>query len=163
MNLYQIRTEHLALIAQIEEQDGEIYDHQEQALGFTQEAFQEKAVSVGFAVKSYEDGIKAIEAEIKRLQGMKQGAEKRMEWWKSQLEGAMHQFGVEKIDTPTLKLSFRKSEAVEVENEDLIPQDVKELVPASWKISKTKIKEAIKAGKEVPGASLVSRQNLQIK
>lgn len=163
MNLYRIQQEHLALLAQIEEQEGEIYDHQEMALGFTLDAFQEKAVSVGFLTKQLEDGITTIDAEIKRLQAMKTAATKRQEWFEAQLAGAMNQFGIEKIDTPTLKISFRKSEAVEVADETLLPESVKEEVPASWKVSKTKIKEAIKAGNEVPGASLVTRQNLQIK
>lgn len=163
MQLYRIQQEHINLLAQIEEQEGEIFPHQEEALGFTQEAFQEKAISCGFMTKHIGDGIAAIDAEIKRLQTMKASALKRQEWLEKMLAGAMHQFGVEKIDTPTLKISFRKSEAVEIEDEMKIPQSVKELIPASWKVSKTKIKEAIKRGEEVPGAALVTRQNLQIK
>lgn len=163
MQLYKIQQEHLNLLAQIEEAEGELAPHVEQALGFTLEAFQDKAVSVGYLTKHIGDGLAVIDAEIKRLQAMKASAVKRQEWFEEMLAGAMHQFGVEKIDTPTLKISFRKSEAVEIEDESLLPESVKEEVPASWKVSKTKIKEAIKAGTPVPGAALVTRQNLQIK
>lgn len=162
-SLYHIRVEHLRLLEQIEEQDGEIFKHQEQAFGFTLEAFNEKAVSVGFVTKHLDNAESAIDAEIKRLQSMKKSTASKREWFESQLSGAMHQFGVEKIDTPTLKISFRKSEAVEIEDETKLPESVKEEVPATWKVSKTKIKEAIKRGEEVPGASLVTRKNLQIK
>lgn len=163
MQLYKIQQEHLSLLAQIEEADGEVAPHMEQALGFTAEAFQEKAISVGFVVKQFDSGVATIDAEIKRLQSLKSMAIRKQEWFENQLSGAMHQFGVDKIECPTLKISFRKSEAVEIDNETLLPQDVLEVVPATFKISKTKIKEAIKAGREVPGASIVSRQNLQIK
>lgn len=163
MQLYRIQQEHLNLLSQIEEQEGEIYDHQQEALGFTLEAFNDKAVSIGFLTKHIEDGLTAIDAEIKRLQAIKAAATKRQQWFEHHLAGAMHQFGVEKIDTPTLKISFRKSEAIEIEDESKLPESVKEEVPATWKVSKTKIKELIKAGTEVPGASLVTRQNLQIK
>lgn len=163
MQLYRIQQEHISLLSQIEEQEGEIHPHQEQALGFTLDAFQEKAVSVGFLTKHIGDGIAAVDAEIKRLQAIKAAAVKRQEWFEEQLTGAMHQFGVTKIDTPTLKISFRKSTAVEISDESMLPDSVKEEVPATYKISKTKIKQQIDSGNQVPGAELVTRQSIQIK
>lgn len=161
-SLYHIRREHLDILAQIEEQDGELADHQEYALQLTEEAFQEKAVSVGFITKFLANDVTLIDAEIKRLQALKAATARRQEWFEDQLAGAMRQFGVEKIDTPTLKISFRKSLAVEVEDEAKLP--------ACYVVTKTTtapdkkaIKEAIQKGQEVPGASLTERQNLQIK
>lgn len=163
MNLYHIQQEHLALLAEIEEAEGELAPHVEQALGFTTEAFQEKAVSVGFVTKHIGNGIAAIDAEIKRLQAMKAAATKRQEWFEEMLTGAMHQFGVTKIDTPILKISFRASAAVEIDDESKLPTAALTEVPASWKPDKAKIKKMIQEGIEVPGASLVTRQNIQIK
>ena len=74
----------------------------------------------------------------------------------------MQQFGVEKIETPTLKLSFRKSESVEIIDEKDVPGNFFETKTVST-VSKTKIKEAIKEGQTIPGAQLITKQNLQIK
>jgi len=163
MQLYRIQQEHLNILAQIEEAEGEIAPHVEQALGFTLEALQENAISVGFMTKHLDDGIDAIDAEMKRLAVLKASVKKRNDWFKDKLAAAMNQFGIEKVETPTLKISFRKSEAVDIEDESLLPMSVKDEVPVSYTVSKAKIKEAIKAGNEVPGASLVTRRNLQIK
>ena len=163
MQLYRIQQEHLNILAQIEEADGEIAPHVEQSLGFTLDAFERTAVSVGYIAQHFGSDINEIDLEIKRLQSLKAAAVKKQDFFETMLSRAMQQFDVEKIDTPTMKISLRKSEAVEIEDESLLPNTVKEEVPATFKISKTKIKEAIKAGIEVPGASLVTRKNLQIK
>ena len=72
----------------------------------------------------------------------------------------MIEFGLTEIKTPTLKLSFRKSEAVEVVDESLLAQQFFNYKPS---IDKTAIKAAIKAGEEVAGARIVNNQNLQLK
>jgi hypothetical protein len=162
-SLYRIRQEHINLISLIEDQEGEIAPHQEQALGFTLEAFQEVATSVGFAVLHLGNGVAEIDNEIKRLKDLKDRKEKGQEWLKEQLKAGMLQFGFDKVETPTLKLSFRKSEAVEVEDESALPASCFTIVPETKKVSKTAIKELIRAGNEVPGARLVTNQNLQIK
>ena len=161
--LYHIREEHLSILQQLEENNGELTPELETALSLTQEQFQEKAVSYGFVVKYFDTGASVVEAEIKRLQQLQEKLENKGEMFRQRLEGAMHQFGVEKIETPTLKISFRKSEVVEIIEADKLPATMLDIVPQSHKINKTKIKAAIKAGEDVPGAALVTRQNLQIK
>jgi hypothetical protein len=162
-SMFQIREDHLTLLTLIEDAEGELTHEIESALQLTEEQFQDKAISYGYVIKGFDNTESIIEDEIERLMVLKQRAAKRKELFKERLASAMLEFGVEKIESPTLKLSFRKSEAVEITDETVIPQECKELIPETWKISKTKIKEAIKAGEEVPGAELVTRKNLQIK
>jgi hypothetical protein len=161
-SLYQIREEHLSLIAAIEDADGELTPDIEEALQLTEEEFQDKAVSYSFVVKSFDTAADLIDAEIKRLKGLKEKSEKRAELFKTRLAEAMNEFGVESITTPLVKISFRKSESVEIENEELIPAEYIE-IKAVESISKTRIKEALKEGVTVPGASLSKNRNLQIK
>lgn len=67
-----------------------------------------------------------------------------------------------KYDLGLHSIGWRKSEAIEIENEDALPKEfIKEKV--TYSPDKTLIKQAIKAGKEVAGARLVERNNLQIK
>lgn len=161
-SLYQIRIDHLSLLQEIEDNDGELTDEVEQALVLTQDQFQEKAISYGFVLKTFDNTTSIIDAEIKRLMRLKERAEYHKGVFKQRLSEAMQQFGVEKINTPTLTLSFRKSESIEISDEDKVPDNFFD-EKTVFTISKTRIKEAIKEGKQVPGAELISKQNLQVK
>ncbi len=160
-SLYQIRVEHLQLMQDIEFNEGEITPEIEQALQLTQDEFNDKALSYGLVVKHFDDETTIIEKEIDRLSKMLAQSKKKKELFKQVLSDAMQQFGVEKIETPTLKLSFRKSESVEVDPDNL-PNDYM-VEKTTYTPDKNKIKAAIKEGIKVNGASLVTKQNLQIK
>jgi hypothetical protein len=160
LSLYPIQQQHLELLRQIEDAEGELTPELEQELQLTQEKFEQQAVSYGFVVKSYDDAEGIIDAEIKRLQALKEKTVKRKELFKQYLSNGMQQFGVEKIETPTLKLSFRKSEIVQISDDDMMPD---EYCAFKKQANKQKIKEALKAGETIIGAALVTKQNLQIK
>ena len=66
------------------------------------------------------------------------------------------------METDLNKLSFRKSESVSIFDEEAIPSEYKKEV-VSVSIDKTEIKKAIKEWKEIPGATITEKQNLQIK
>lgn len=66
-----------------------------------------------------------------------------------------------KFETPRVKVSFRKSKAVEIKDETKIPKEF--LVYKDPTVDKTGIKKAIADGKEVPGAELIERANIQVK
>lgn len=160
-SMYQIRVDHLTLMQMIEDNEGELTPEIEQALSLTQDEFNEKAVSYGLVVKHFDDEAAIVEKEIERLSKILSQSKKKKELFKQRLGEAMQQFGVEKIETPTLKLSFRKSESVEVDPDQLPNNYMVEKV--TYTPDKTKIKAAIKEGINVKGASLVTKQNLQIK
>jgi hypothetical protein len=181
-SMYQIRGEHLGLLKLIEEADGELTPEMEQALALTADEFEDKAVSYGFVVKSFEDAEEVIDKEIKRLQELKKKATKRAEKFKDTLDKAMKEFGFEKIQTETLTLSYRKSKPVELAEgfEDSFLENVsieikpKEGAPAGIAklieyfdlkaaASKTRIGDALKAGATIEGAKIVEKKNLQIK
>jgi hypothetical protein len=67
--------------------------------------------------------------------------------------------GIEKIDTPLLKLSFKKSESVNITDLEQIPLYY---IKIKKEADKTAIKSAIKEI-DIPGAELVVSQNLQIR
>ncbi len=161
-SLYDIRAEHLALLDEIEQNDGELTPALEQALSLTNEQFEQKATSYGFVIKHFDDDINTIQAEIKRLSLIEDVIQRRKELFKERLSNAMQEFGFEKITTPLLTLSFRKSESVEITSEKDLPKDYVEQ-KISTSPNKQKIRIAIKAGQDVPGAQIVVKNNLQIK
>lgn len=192
-SLYTIRQDHLTLLALIEEAEGELTPDLEQSLALTQEDFENKAISYAYVVKGFENTQEVIDKEIKRLTDLKKKAAAREELFKSTLSEAMQQFGIEKIETPTLKLSFRPSKPIELKEdfEDRILKYVDVIVTISEEklkeaseedmelikviadliqffdarpsASKKRIGEAMKEGKKVWGAEIKEKKNLQIK
>lgn len=67
-----------------------------------------------------------------------------------------------KFSLPTHEIRSRKSEAIEIEDEDLIPDDLFK-VKSTRSVDKTAIKAAIKGGQPIVGARLVQRTNWTIK
>lgn len=160
MNLFNIKQEYLALAHQLSE--GEVTPELEQALIINEAQLQEKATNYGYVIKNFEYEVDAIDNEIKRLKELKERREKAIDRMKQSVTNAMQLYGIEKVESSFLKLSFRKSESVEVINEaQLLPEFTTTKVTTTP--NKTAIKEAIKRGEVVEGAVLVTNQNLQIK
>jgi len=107
------------------------------------------------------EDLQELEAEY-RLKELKERREKAIDRMKQSVTNAMQLYGIEKVESSFLKLSFRKSESVEVINEaQLLPEFTTTKVTTTP--NKTAIKEAIKRGEVVEGAVLVTNQNLQIR
>ena len=160
MNLYEITQEALYLATLLETE--ELTPELEEALIINQDQLQVKAVNYAKVITNYQAESDAIDQEIKRLKAMKDSREKKIEWLKESVKKAMLVSGIEKVESPLFKLSVRRSEAVEVDLVEALPnayQNVKNVVTAD----KVAIKEAIKRGENVIGARLVENFNLQIK
>lgn len=110
-------------------------------------------------MKNIDADVEARKAEIKRLTELNKADEKKKDHLKDTLSASMNATGHERVDTPLFKVSFRKSQAVEVD-ETVLPEAYK---VATWKPDKKRLKEDLKSGLEIIGASLVERKNLSIK
>ncbi len=187
-SLFNIRQDHLSLLALIEENDGVLDDEMQAALQLSEEDFKEKAISYGFLIRKLDAESDTIAAEIKRLQGLKQRADNRAELFRKTLDEGMKQFGYDKIDSELLKISYRKSNPVELSETFLddilqfttvsmkivegmedkaadagINEDILQLLDLKPSASKTRVGDALKQGVKVPGASIVEKKNLQIR
>jgi hypothetical protein len=162
LNIYQIEKEYLELANQLIESGGECSPELELQLTINQEQLEQKARGYGFVVKQMESDVLIIDAEIKRLGELKKARIKTIERLETTVSNAMQLYQINRLETPTLKISFRKSESVEIDNEADIPaQFLKEKI--TYTIDKVAIKEAIKKGEVVIGARLQVNQNIQIK
>lgn len=110
-------------------------------------------------MKNLEADVEARKNEIKRLTELNKADEKKKEHLKDTLSASMSLTGHERVDTPLFKVSFRKSQAVEVD-EAVLPEAYK---VATWKADKKRLKEDLKNGLEILGAELVERKNLSIR
>ena len=121
--------------------------------------YEEKVENYIKVIKNIESDVEARKAEIKRLTELNKADEKKKEHLKETLSTSMQLTGHERVDTPLFKVSFRKSQAVEVD-ELVLPESYK---VATWKPDKKRLKEDLKNGLEIIGATLVERKNLSIR
>jgi len=159
-SIYQLTTEALEIASLLEE--NELTPEIEQALVINQDELKEKALNYAYVIRTFEDDVTAIENEIKRLRALKEAKTNSIERLRESISTAMNIYGIEKVESPLLKLSFRKSEAVEITNEEVLPMSFK-TEKVTYTPNKVKIKEAIKNGETVFGAILQINSNLQIK
>lgn len=158
MNLYNIKSEYLAIAHELTE--GEFTPELEQALIITQENLQEKAINYGYVIKNFESEVDIIDEEIKRLNALKKARINAVDKLKNNISNAMQLFGILEVKAPTFKMNFRKSESVEI-YEGLSQEYITEKI--SYQPDKIAIKNAIKEGKTVNGAGIIINYNLQIK
>lgn len=124
-------------------------------------AFEDKADQWARFIKDEEAEIDAISNEIDRLKAKKERKQKTVDKMRLNLSGYMRAANKTKFKTVLYNFGFRKSQAVEIVNEDDLPEWA--LIPQPAKVSKTEIKEHLKNGEDVPGAKLVENESLQIK
>jgi hypothetical protein len=149
-------------IASALEETGELNPAIEALMVFNQNELQDKAINYGYAIKTIESDVNAIDEEIKRLQALKRAKTNAIDRMKESVVNAMNIYGFEKITSPTLNLSLRRSESVDIINNDQLPDEYR-TVKTVINPDKIRIKEAIKSGKTVEGAVLVENYSLQIK
>lgn len=118
-----------------------------------------KLEAVACYVKGLEAEAAAIRAEEKALAERRQVKERKAERMRAYIADSMSMFGDTKLETARVALSFRKSEAVELDEAMLSD----EWFAVKKAPDKAGIKKALKAGVHVAGAELVERRNLQIK
>ena len=159
-SLYHIEQDYLALASALEQ--GEVTPELEQALAINEQELQRKAIGYAYVIKEAEANVDTIEAEIARLTTLKQAEKRKAEALKSAISNAMQFYGIHEVKTPTVKLSFRKSEGLVGQAGNLADEFIT-LVPEQRKPNAAAIKAAIKEGRNVDGYEIETRWNLQIK
>ena len=109
--------------------------------------------------------MKAEEASMRSRRHAKEAAAERL---KAYMANAMQMVGSSKIETARNRLSFRKSEKVQIEDEDVFVQWAQEYNPdlLTYKQpepNKTVIKKILASGQAIEGCHVEQCMNLQIK
>lgn len=168
MNLLEYHVDENGEIIETEEEFNKLYDS-------IQLDIHTKLDNTNCLQKMIDGEITVIDKEIKRLQAEKKARENKREWLKNRVDyfvkshfinedgsidtERLHKY---KLELPHSKISYRKSDSVEITNFNLIPSKyIKKKVEENP--DKVAIKEAIKNGKEISGAKLVTNYNVQIR
>lgn len=165
MKLYELTAEYDALIAAIEA--GEI---PEEAISDTLDALEGdikvKADRVACALKNLDAEISAITAEENRLSVRRKEKQKAYVNLENYLARELLKVGMDKLETPRNRISFRKSEKVICTDVFMYWAMTKRddlLTFPSPKPNLTEIKKAIRNGEEIPGAEIQTNHNIQIR
>ena len=120
----------------------------------------QKVENVGLFIKNLEADAKAIREEEKALADRRRAAENKAEHLRNYLQFCL---GGQKFSTPRLAVSFRKSKKLQFDEAHLydIPDDY--LRYKEPELDKNRITEALKAGEDIPGCSLVENVSMIIK
>ena len=165
--LYALTNQYLALAEKLSDGDFDattIADTIE-ASGITDE-IAEKAQGLEYVARGAEAYNLEIDAEIARLQALKQHRMKVAAGLRGYLLDNMQRMQIERIDCPMFSISIRKNPpAVEIFDQLSLPAQfmvVPEPKPPVAAPDKKAIAAAIKAGQEVPGAKLVQGVRLNV-
>ena len=159
-SIYVISEEARNLASSLEE--GEFTPEMELALFINQNEIQEKAINYGYVIKTFEGEVSLISEEIKRLTAIKKAKESAIDRMKDAVLSAMQIYSIEKVSSPMLNISVRRTESIEVPLLELLDNRFlnEKIVKSADKIG---IKKAIKDGEMIEGAFIQENYNLQIK
>lgn len=168
MNFYDVTKDYIEKMEYLElginTETGEISEDKNQLAIWNQELTQDlknKSANIIAVVRNQELTIEALDTEIERLKGLKKLRENQLNKFKDYIKNVMLINQIEKIDTVLGSIKFTKSTSTEIYDESLIDKKFIEIVTTE-KISKEKIKSALKAGEEVQGARLIVNKNLKV-
>ena len=158
MTLYEIDKEIQALITE----DGEIEDIERfDALAMERD---KKIENVGCWVKNLTAEVAAMKEEKKRLEDRIKSKDRMidsLEWW---LDKALNG---QKFESPRVAISYRKSKALEIQDEAVFKAWAKDyahaLLKVTYTIDKTGVKNYIASGAECPCAVIAERKSMQVK
>lgn len=124
-SIYNIQQKLLDIFNQIEENCGEITPELEEQLNISKDEFEDKIKSYTCVIHQLESDLCAIKEEKARLDAIKKSKEKTIESLKRimveaiQLFGNTSKSGTKFIDYGTGKVSLRKSESIEIDDDKL--------------------------------------------
>ena len=178
-NLFEIEQSMMNLLEYgVDDSTGEIIETEEDfnnLYNSIQLDLQTKIDNSNCLCKLIDGELEVIDKEIKRLQTEKKSRENKKEWIKKNVDNFIRrQFTDEngnldseglnkyKLELPHSKISYRKSESVDVNDVSLLPKEKrKEKIEVS--ADKVELKKVLKSGKEINGAKLVTNINMQVK
>jgi hypothetical protein len=156
MTLYQLNEQiQKAIELGFDPETGEILD--ETALEQLQMDRDEKIENICLFIKDLKAEAAALDAEKKNLDSRATVAKRKSDSLSRYLQAMLDG---EKFKTSRCSVSYRKTQAVNVTDQSMIP---KEFIRIKEEPDKVSLKEALKEGYEIPGAFLETRQSMIIK
>ena len=159
--MYQLAEEYAGLEAQA---IAAVDDHEAKALADTIEAIKgeigQKTDAIAALIRGMDAESRALRDEEVRMAERRKAIEAGVERLKDYVLGCFRRAGLQKLKGPRFTVWLQESESVSVFNEELLPED---FVRVKREPDKGSIKDAIKAGQDVPGAALETKAGVRIR
>lgn len=162
IKLYEIADEYKDLLNNLyNDETGEIDETIMDRLNALDKPMQDKCINTVRALKSMEAEFNAIEHERKAMQAREKALKSKIEWVNNYLLENMDKTGINEIVCPQFVIRLRKNPcSVSVYSQAELPDEYMKIA-VSYDVAK--IKDDLKAGIHVPGATLVQTQRISIK
>jgi hypothetical protein len=121
-----------------------------------------KVDKVGSVLSSLDNVVENAKHEIERLRERQQSAEKAAKRLEGYVLHVLRQRGGQPLRGQNVTFSVRRTEALIVDDPGVVPDQWKRTT-VNIDILKNPIKQALKAGEDVPGVHLEQHENLQRK
>lgn len=153
MKLYEIED---AIMECFDAETGEIFDEEKyNALSLERDV---KIENICLYIKNLKAEVDALKNEEDAFKKRRKSAENKMESLKRFLTGYLNGMP---FNTTKVKVSWRASEKVEVDDITKVPEEfLKKVEPEA---DKTELKKALKGGKVIDGVHLETSNNIQIR
>ena len=138
-------------------QTGEVFDSE--YLDHLNMQLDEKIDNIAAFIKNLTADNGNCDEQIAYFQNRKKQNTKRIEWLKKYLADNL---GTKKYVTKRAEVSFRNTKAVEIVDENKLPDEYKK-IKTTYTPDKKSIKQAIESGNPVEGAELVVRRSTIVK
>ena len=159
MKLYELKFEIEQLF---DEETGEITDPELMQDLCTE--FDDRIENIALAIKNYSAEAEALKKEKLVFEKRQKAAENKVNSLKKYLAAVLEG---QKFKTDLVSISYRASEKVNVNMDEFKHMDINKLQVYikhnDPEPDLTTIKEALKSGLEIPGCTLISNNNIQIK
>jgi len=124
--------------------------------------YSEKVESIAKLVRSLEATQDALDAEAARLKARAASIKRKVEWLKGYVLDSMVALGHTKIEGDILIVAVSQNQSVRIVDESAIPETYC-VRTETVRPDKAMIRDAIKTGRDVEGAELVTRPSLRIR
>lgn len=146
----------------VDEETGEIDPKLAEELKTLNEARDQKLDNIGALIKNYTADVAAMKAEKDIFDKRIKQKQKRIDWLKHYVASDMISNNQMKFESARVVFSFRKSVSVSIPDQKIVPKKYF-ITKTETRLDIDGIGKLLKDGQKVRGASLIEKQNLQIK
>lgn len=161
MNLYEITKQYQEAVNMVDE-DWVITDEGLEIISQSELSLKDKTQNICHIINEFENKSDVIKKEIERLNNFQKTINNNNNRLRKYLQLNMENSWITKIETDLYKISFRKSEVVEIYDENNLPSEYLK-TKTTITPDKTALKKALKEWLVIDGVTLVWKNNLQIK
>lgn len=161
MNLYELTQNYLQLLNAMEERDLApqlIAD----TLDSIKEPMKQKSENIVKMIQKFDNDVKIIDEEIKRLQALRSSTQHKADSLKHYLRDMLYMLPEPKVKTSLFSIWVQNNpQALDIESEEYIPK--KYFVEQKPKLDKRKLLNDLKNGEEIQGVGIKQTRGVRFR